>query len=261
MLGCRTCPGDGCCTGCDAIALDTSHLTFLARVARRLEHADLDRGELFFRLVNVTACFRPDRLVTAEMVYQCEIDPHGDDGSRVLDELGFGFVPDGADWSTLIGEAAGERAKDFTAAAMRIHRDQGRDCVLLGHALAVADERSAYLVTNDEALLVSGRRLIEHLRSTGQAPAADFVIVHSVDLMSSLVRCKAISVDVMEATLLAEWADATDRPMNAKRRRKKLERLRTAARQLNVNVPDGDRPFDDSDLFAEFLGRVDDHGP
>ena len=260
MLGCRTCPGDGCCTGCDAIALDTSHLTFLARIARRLESAELDRGELLFRLVQVTACFRSDRLVTAESVYQHEMDPHGD-GSRVLDELGLGFVPDGADWSTLIGNAVGERASDLTATAMRIHRDQERDCILLGHAVASADERSAYLVTNDEALLVSGRQLIEHLRSTAQAPAADFMVIHSVDMMSRLLRCEAISMDVMEAALLAEWDDITGRPMNAKRRQKKLDRLRKSARLLNVNMPDPDRPFDDSDLFAEFLGKVDEHGP
>ncbi len=260
MLGCRTCPGDGCCTGSDAIALDTSHLTFLARVARRLEHADRDRGVLFFRLVQVTACFRPDRLVTAEIVYRHEIDPHGD-GSRVLDELGLGFVPDGADWSTLIGDAVGERALELAEAATRIHRDQERDCTLLGAALACADARSAYLVTNDEALLVSGRQLLEQLRSTNQAPATEFMVIDSVDMMSRLLRCAAISMDVMEAALVAEWDDVTGRSMNAKKRQKKLDRLRDTARRLNVSMPDPDRPFDDSDLFAEFLGKVDDNGP
>lgn len=260
VLDCRTCPGDGSCTGCDAIALDTSHLTFLARVARRLERPGLHRGELLFRLVNVTACYRSDRLVTAEVVYEHEIDPGADTGSRVLDELGVGSLPDGADWCNLIGHATGQRAQHLTEAAMRIHRDQQRDCLLLGNALALADERSAYLVTNDEDLLVSGRRLIEHLRSTGDSPSSRFMVVHSVSLMSSLVRCEAISRDVMEAALHAEWADVTERSMNTRRRRKKQERLLAAARQLNVEMPNSDRPFDDSDLFADFLRRVDDHG-
>jgi hypothetical protein len=49
--------------------------------------------------------------------------------------------------------------------------------------------------------------------------------------------------------------------MNERKRKKELSRLETVARQLHVSPPDPDRPFDDSDLCAEFLGKVDDYGP
>lgn len=260
VLGCRTCPGDHSCTGCDAIAVDTSHLTFLARVARRLERADLQRGELLFRLVQVTGCWRSDRLVTAEVIYEHEVNPHGDE-SRVLDVLGVGFVEDGADWSALIGRTLGERADELTAAAARIHGDEQRDCALLGHSLAEADQRSVHLVTNDEALLISARQLLEHLRATDRGPTSGFMVIHSVDLMKRLLRCGAISMEVMEAALLAGWDEVSQRSMSERKRKKKLDRLAAVARQLHVNLPDPDHPFDDSDLFAEFLGKVDNHGP
>ncbi len=174
MLGGRTCAGDGSCANCDAIALDTSHLTFLARIARRLEGPDLHRADLLFRLVRLTACWRLDRLVTVDAVYDHEINPHGEDGSRVLDELGYGLIDEDADWSKWIGRTTGDRAEELTAAAAVIHEDMGRDCELLGHALAAADLYAVHLVTNDEALLRSARKLIEHLRTTGRGPKADF---------------------------------------------------------------------------------------
>jgi len=62
--------------------------------------------------------------VTAEVVYEHEVNPHGDE-SRVLDELGVGFVTDGADWSALIGRTGGRRADELTVAAARIHGDGG----------------------------------------------------------------------------------------------------------------------------------------
>ena len=259
MLGCRTCPGDGSCTDCDAIALDTSHLTFLARAARQLESADLERGELLFRLVQVTACWSSDRLLTAEVVYEHEIDPHGDE-SRVLDVLGVGFDADGADWSVLIGRAKGERADELTVAATRIHGDKEMDCALLGQSLAEADRRSVRLVTNDEDLRVSGIRLLEHLRTTDRAPAADFMVIDSVALMTRLLACGAINTDVMEGALRAEWDHVIEREMGERKRKKKLDRLLRVARDVQVSLPDLDRPFDDSELFDIFLGKVDEHG-
>jgi hypothetical protein len=198
--------------------------------------------------------------VTAEVVYEHEVNPHGDE-SRVLDELGVGFVTDGADWSELIGRTGGERADELTVAAARIHGDGGRDCALLGHSLAEADQRSVHLVTNDEALLMSDRKLLEHLRLAGNGPTAGFMVIDSVDMSRRLFRCGAIDMKVMEAALLAEWDDVSQREMGAPKRKKKLDRLVGVARELQVSLPDPDRPFDDSDLFAEFLGKVDDNGP
>jgi hypothetical protein len=260
VLSCRTCPGDRSCTECDALALDTSHLTFLARAATRLERADLGRAEILFRLVQVTACWRPDRLVTADAVYEHEINPHGD-GSRVLEVLGVGRIEEGADWSTLLGRAAGERADELTIAAARVHGDSKMDCALLGHSLAEADRRSVHLVTNDEDLLVSARRLLEHLRVTDRGPSDDFMASNSIDQMVWLLRCGAIDMDVMEGALLAEFDHVSEREMSTRKKEKKLDRLRGVARQIHIGLPDLDRPFDDSDLFAEFLGKVDEHGP
>lgn len=259
MLGCRTCPGDGCCVQCDAIALDTSHLTFLARAAQRLERANLGRDVLLFRLVQATACWRADRLVTAEAVFEREINPHGQD-SRVLTVLGGGAVPDGADWSRLIGRAAGPRAQELTIAASKVHHGE-MDCELLGHSLAEADARSVRLVTNDENLRVSAIKLSDHLRTTDRAPTAEFMVIDSVHLMRQLVACRAISREVMEGALLAEWNHVKERPMDERKRRKKLDRLESVARDLAVTLPDPDRPFDDSELFDIFLNKVDDHGP
>jgi len=255
------CAGDASCADCNAIALDTSHLTFLARVARRLEGPDLRRAELLFRLVRVTACWRPDRLVTVAAVYDHEINPHGEGGSRVLDELCYGFVEDDADWSTLIGRTTGERAEELTAAAAAIHGHAGRDCELLGHTLATADLYAVHLVTNDEALLRSARRLVDHLRTIGRGPMADFKVINSVTLMADLLRCGAIDLDVMEAALLAEHEDVRARSMRTATRSRKLARLEEVARQSHVSLPDRDRPFDDSEIFQLFLGKVDDdHG-
>lgn len=262
VLDRRTCPGDGSCTECDTIAVDTSHLTFLARVARRLERADLSCEVLLFRLVQVTACWSPDRLVTAEAVYEREVNPHGD-ASKVLDELGVGLVSDDQDWSKLIGRAVGQRAAELTAVATRFHggQEQEMDCTLLGHSLAEADQRPVHLVSNDEALLVSARQAVEHLRVTDRSPPSGFLAINSVELMRRMLGCGAINIEVMEGALLAEWDDVSQRHLGANKRKKKLDRLTTVARSLNVRLPDPDRPFDDSDLFAEFLGKVDEYGP
>lgn len=259
MLGCQTCPGDGSCTECNTIAVDTSHLTFLARTARRLERADLQRDELFFRLVRVTACFREDRLVTAPAMFDHEINPHGEE-SRVADILGVSVVAGNADWLVLIGRASSRRAAEFTRAAARMHRGE-MDCELLGHSLAEADERSVRLVTNDENLRVSAIQLLEHLRKADRAPTGDFMVLDSVELMKRLVGCRAISMDVMEGALLAEWDHVTARQMEERKRKKKLDRLLRIAREVEVSLPDPDRPFDDSDIFDIFLGKVDEHGP
>jgi hypothetical protein len=215
---------------------------------------------LLFRLVHVTACCRSDRLLTAEAMFDREIDPHAESGSRVLDELGAGIVDDREDWSRLIGFAAGTRADDLTVRAKRIHQDEEMDCFLLGYSLAQADERSLLLVTNDEVLLISARGLLERLQTTDRAPTADFMVMHTVNLMRCLLQCGAISMDVMEGALLAEWEHVSQRCMGERKRKKKLDRLMDAARRLQVSLPDPDRPFDDSDLLAEFLGKVDDHG-
>lgn len=87
------------------------------------------------------------------------------------------------------------------------------------------------------------------------------MVIDSVDLMKRLLRCGAINMEVMEGALLAEWDEVSQRSMNERRRKKKLDRLEVVARELHVSLPDPDCPFDDSDLFAEFLGKVDDHGP
>lgn len=259
MLGCQTCPGDGSCTECNAIAIDTSHLTFLARAAQRLERAELQRDELLFRLVQVTACFRADRLVTAEAMFDREIDPRGEN-SRVLGVLGVDVLEDGTDWSVLIARARRRRADELTLAAARIHQGD-MDCELLGHSLAEADERSVRLVTNDENLRVSAIKLLEHLRRTDRAPKADFMVIDSVDLMKRLVGCRAISMDVMEGALLAEWDHVSERDMDERKRRKKLDRLLRIAREVEIQLPDPDRPFDDSEIFDIFLDKADEHGP
>ncbi len=223
----------------------------------------MHRADLLFRLVRLTACWRLDRLVTVDAVYDHEINPHGEDGSRVLDELGYGLIDEDADWSKWIGRTTGDRAEELTAAAAVIHEDMGRDCELLGHALAAADLYAVHLVTNDEALLRSARKLIEHLRTTGRGPKADFNVINSVTLMADLLRCGAVDLDVMGASLLAEYEDVCERRMTEATRSRKLTRLEEVARQSHVSLPDRDpdRPFDDSEIFQIFLGKVDeDHG-
>jgi hypothetical protein len=160
----------------------------------------------------------------------------------------------------LIGRARGRRAGEFTLAAARIHEGE-MDCELLGHSLAEADERSVRLVTNDENLRVSAIRLLEHLRTTDRAPTADFMVIDSVDLMKRLVGCRAISMDVMEGALLAEWDHVSERDMDERKRKKKLDRLLRIAREVEIDLPDPDHPFDDSEIFDIFLGKADEHGP
>lgn len=240
--------------------MDTSHLTLLARLACELEAGEFDRDDLLFRLVRLSACWSEDRLVTAPIMFEHEIDPSGDE-SRVMETLG-ADLSDEFDWSRFIDRPEFSRAAEFEEVAIRIHgADQARDCALLGHGLAAADLRSVRLVTNDERLRVSATRALDHLRKTGRAPTFEFMAIDSITMMRQLLVCGALSIDVFEAALLTEYKHLQERErLGDRTRTKKLDRLVGIARDLSVELPDPDMPIDDSDLWNLFLAKGGDDG-
>jgi hypothetical protein len=241
--------------------VDTSHVTLLARVARELEAGEFRRDELLFRLVRLSACWSEDRLMTAPIMFEHELDPRGD-ASRVMETLGADLGSDEVDWSCFIDRRELSRAAEFEEVAIRIHgAEQARDCALLGHGLAAADQRSVRLVTNDERLRSSAVRTLDHLRATGRAPALEFMAIDSINMMRHLLTCGAISVEVFEAALRTEFIHIQEREgLSERTRTKKLDRLTRIARELSVDLPDPDIPFDDSEIWNIFLGKVDDDG-
>lgn len=219
MRDCRTCKGDQTCHA-GIVALDASHVIYLARGALALVDNHEEAGRTLVEALRATACWEVGRVWTTAMILDDQIDPQ-------LGRLGLQLPSDPA-WSDYLSPFSVN-----TTVSMDPGNRSGRhDADLLAHVAENASRQPTLLVTNDEHLLAAARR-----QFFNGAVGALFS-ANSTSMMLTLLHCGAISDRFVEACLNAEYynvAEMRAHGMSDQKYEHKRRRLRQAGQQLALH--------------------------
>lgn len=209
------------------LALDTSHLYVLLRMALLLDAVDA-RARLL-ALIDAHACHSTRRLVASSYLVDAEITalPEGDRARQLAGyltsadlETRIELYDDGA-WSDL-PEQCPDGGLNFG--------NGDRRWVACAEAAGAALDEDAILVTDDEDLILNMLHcVVEGLTAT--------MPVHTVPLLLRLFDCGVLHVRDLEAMLEAEEARLRDDVLMQDRKRAiKLERLAGAAAKFGLKT-------------------------
>jgi hypothetical protein len=212
--------------GVRLLALDTSHLFVLMRIARRLQPSTIKVALL--QLIDAHTCHSRRHLVASDYVVAHEVlaIPSTPDDAHVSSFLSAADISqrmvmhDDSAWPDLPSHCPSPSGRQF---------GQGdRRWVACLEAAAGSHDDAAYMATDDEDLILNVRDCVE-------AGQIDSMPIHTTDLLWRLKVCGAVGLEVIEAMLEAEEARIhADAAMQERKRSIKLERLDRVAAKVGL---------------------------
>lgn len=225
MRDCRTCAADQICHA-GVVALDTSHVVYLARGALVLADGLEEAARCIAYALRATACWNIGRMWTTARMLNDQIEEQ-------LGELNL-TPPSPAGWSEYL------LTYSPTTSLPVVAGDTGgrHDAELLRHVMENASREPTLLVTNDEDLFEATRRWLfnHHLGCLASET--------STGMMLKLLHCGAVPEEFVDACLTAENSNLehmrSTRGMSQAKYDRKRRRLERAMQQLALHRYDPD---------------------